>query len=91
MLKWITERVENKDVAIKTPIGYLPKADSIDLSGLNIDKATMEKLLTIDPSKWLKQAELAEEYFKQFGTALPKGIKDEVTELKKRLQEAARR
>ena len=36
VLKWICERVEGTGKAQKTPIGNLPTADALDLSGLNL-------------------------------------------------------
>jgi len=88
VLKWITERVDDKDVAVKSPIGYLPKPGSLDLSGLKIDPATVQKLTTIEPAKWLAQTDQIETYQQQFGSALPKGLKTELEGLQKRLKEA---
>jgi len=36
VLKWICERVELTGKAVKTPIGYLPTEDAIDLSGSKV-------------------------------------------------------
>ena len=38
VLKWILERVSGSNNVVKTPIGYLPKEDAIDVNGLFINK-----------------------------------------------------
>ena len=35
MLKWVIERIEGKAAAVETPIGYVPTADALDLTGLD--------------------------------------------------------
>jgi len=48
VLKWIVERVDGKDIAEKSAIGYLPKKGSLDISGLEIDDATLQKLTSVN-------------------------------------------
>jgi len=88
VLKWITERIEEKDVAQKTAIGYVPKQGTLDLNGLDIDAATVDKLLKVEPAKWMNQIPAIENYFSKFGSKLPAGLTEELNGLKKRLSEA---
>ena len=84
VLKWIFERVDGKDNAVTTPIGYMPTAESIDLEGLeNVD---MEKLLKVDKDKWLKEVESVREYYQQFGDKLPEKLNYELEKLENRLK-----
>lgn len=88
VLKWITERIEGKENANKTAIGYVPKPDAIDTKGLDISPATMNELLKVDNQRWLAETNEIEKYYTQFGNTLPKGIKDELAALRQRLQQA---
>lgn len=83
VLKWIFERVSGEGTARKTAIGNVP--ESLDLEGLKLSPRDMEELFAIDPAEWLRDADELGDYFKQFGTHLPKGISDELTALKTRL------
>ena len=44
--------------AVETPIGYLPRKQDLDVSGLDIDSATLETLLSIDPVAWRQEIEV---------------------------------
>lgn len=85
VLKWIFERTSGESHADKTPIGYVPQDTALDLTGLNVDQEAMKELNSIDKKAWLREADELEEYFKIFGDKLPKALKNEVKELKQRL------
>jgi len=48
VLKWITERIEGKENAVTTPIGYVPKAGSIDTNGLDVSEGKKKKYFMLD-------------------------------------------
>jgi phosphoenolpyruvate carboxykinase (GTP) len=83
VLKWMFERIEKKVPARETAIGYVPEPSSLDLSGLDIDDSTLEKLLSIDRDVWQKEASEIKNYFALFGDALPRELSDEVEKLQK--------
>lgn len=85
VLKWIFERVSGKGEAVKTPIGYLPTEQALDLTGLKISSEALKNLLTVDPELWKKEVEELERYFTLFAPHLPVGIQEELTQLKHRL------
>ena len=86
VLKWIFERTErNNNNAVKTEIGFLPAKGGIDISGLDISENEMEMLFSIQKDKWKAEVEDIENYFKIFGDKLPKGLKEELDNLEKRL------
>ncbi len=85
VLEWILTRVEGKGEAKETPIGFVPKSGSIDLTGLNLQSSAMDELLSIDSNDWLEDLKLQEEFYSQFGDRLPKEIKTELNELRQRL------
>jgi len=55
VLKWICERAEGTGKAQKTPIGNLPAADALDLSGLNLPADGLKQLLVVDVAGWKKR------------------------------------
>src|SRR5690606_14727908 len=44
VLKWIIERIDGGDGASDTPIGRVPADGALDVSGLDLDEATLAKL-----------------------------------------------
>ncbi len=86
VLQWILDRAEEKVEAEKTPIGWMPKTENIPLEGIDFSKEKLKnELLSLDKQEWLKEADSLDEFFKQVGDDLPKEIRQEHQELKKRL------
>ena len=71
VLEWILDRCNNKAEAIKTPIGYLPRPQDIDMTGLKLSENALEQLLAIDNKEWLKELDLIKEFFSQFKKTCP--------------------
>ena len=86
VLEWIIERCMNTAGARITPIGYIPKIDEIDLTGLEIPPETMEKLFAIDTNAWLEETRDVEKFFKTFGAAMPEELYTQLRSLIERLQ-----
>ena len=86
VLKWIFERTNNINSAIKTPIGYLPKPDAIDVSNMDFPSESMKEILTIDNELWLDDAKDIREFYSIFGERLPKNLLKEVDMLEERLK-----
>ena len=86
VLNWILDRCEGKADAKETAIGYLPKAEDLDLTGLDIDAATLEELLSVDKDVWAGEIDGIREYFAQFGDKLPKAIADQLATLENNLK-----
>lgn len=87
VLKWIFERCTSKnDKNIKrTPIGYLPTNNSFDLTGLN-QQIDLNQLFDVSIDFWNNEVnELNDFYNKQFGSDLPIEIKEQLDNLKTRL------
>jgi phosphoenolpyruvate carboxykinase (GTP) len=88
VLKWIVDRLDGSVEGVRTPIGVLPRADELDLDGLDLPQAHLDLLLTVDHDVWAQEAELLPEYFAQFGERLPQAIADEQRALVERLRAA---
>ena len=85
VLEWILNRCENSADAKKTPIGYIPYAEDINLEDASVSEKSLEKLLEIDTDLWKKESENIEEFYKIFKGHLPSELSSELTNLKNRL------
>lgn len=85
VLEWILARCSGEVDAEQTAIGWIPKPEDIDLTGLDLPKGTMEHLLEVNKEDWLQEAESISEYFKQFGERLPLELWAQYEALKRRL------
>jgi phosphoenolpyruvate carboxykinase (GTP) len=85
VLKWICERAEGTGHAQKTPIGNLPTADALDLSGLNLPAADLKQLLAVDIAGWKKEIEDVAANYATLDSHLPKALNDQLGGLRKRL------
>jgi phosphoenolpyruvate carboxykinase (GTP) len=85
VLKWAIERIEGKAAAVETPIGYVPTADDLDLSGLEDDREAIEASLKFDVDEWREEIPLIEEWFAKIGEKLPTLLRAELDALKTRL------
>lgn len=85
VLKWIFERTEGTTGANETPIGYVPKKEDLDISGLSGMTEKMDQLLKVDKKEWLDECELISEHQLKFGDKLPAEMKKQFENLKNRL------
>ena len=88
VLKWIVERCEGKVDAVDSPVGRLPLADGIDVSGLTVTSDDMAELLRVDPEVWAEEAKASADDFRKLGD-VPAGLWDEQHALEQRLKGAA--
>jgi phosphoenolpyruvate carboxykinase (GTP) len=88
VLKWIVDRIEHQAGGQDTPIGIVPAAEDLELDGLDIDPADVERALTVDSAEWRSELPLIEEWFDFVGEKLPTGVKDEFDALKHRLAQS---
>ncbi len=86
VLNWIIDRCEGKADAEETAIGFVPKADDIDTTDLDIDRATLEGILKVDKDVWTKEAAEIEEHYKKFGDKLPEELRVQLENLKNALK-----
>ena len=86
VLEWILDRCEDKVGAEETPIGYVPKAEDVNIEGLEgITVDTIKELLSVDPENWKEEVAGIKEFYAQFGDRLPKELSEKLKELDARL------
>lgn len=85
VLKWIIDRINNRVGAKESPIGLLPYIEDIELSGLDISRKDMERLLSVDKEEWKAELEEVRSFFSQFGERLPQELWEEFKKLEEAL------
>jgi phosphoenolpyruvate carboxykinase (GTP) len=87
VLAWIFGRVAGTADAVETAIGLLPPTGQggIDTTDLDVDDATMAKLLEVDAEGWKLQLPQIKEHFAEFGDRLPEELHRELEGLEQRL------
>ncbi len=94
VLEWILKRCEGKVDAVETEIGYVPKAEDINLDGLDytiegdekftID--TLKSILTVEKSYWREDVASIRDFYETIGEKLPKELRDCLQTLENKLK-----
>ena len=76
VLEWIIKRCEGMVDADETAIGFVPKAEDINLAGIEdeVSEAQLKEILSVDNSLWDDEAKGIEEFYSKFGDRLPKAL-----------------
>jgi phosphoenolpyruvate carboxykinase (GTP) len=85
VLRWIADRCDGKVDAVDTPIGKLPRTEDLDTSGLNLDDATLQTLLSVDPAAWRQEIESIGKYLDEFKDRVPERLRTMQKEVAQRL------
>jgi len=73
VLKWIVERVHGGAGAVESPIGWMPRYEDIDWTGLDsFDHHDFAKIMTVDREPWKQELLSHEELFAKLYDRLPK-------------------
>jgi phosphoenolpyruvate carboxykinase (GTP) len=71
VLKWIVERVHGRVLARETPIGWMPRWEDIDWTGLDFSRQQFDALQAVDPAEWRREVIGHEELFIELHDHLP--------------------
>ena len=85
VIMWILDRCEDKVDADLTAIGYVPKAEDINIEGLDISIDTIKDLLSVDKQSWLDDVANIKEFYAQIGDRVPAELHEELAALEERL------
>jgi len=86
VLEWIIDRCEGKADAVETPIGFVPKAEDINLDGLDFSLDTLKSILLVKKDQWAKEADGITEFYAKFGDKLPAELRKQLDILKKNVK-----
>ncbi len=85
VLLWILARCEGKVDADLTAIGYVPKAEDINIEGLDISIDTVRDLLTVDTASWKEDIGNIKDFYSLIGDRVPAELYEELAALEARL------
>jgi len=87
VLEWIFGRVEHNDeIAVKTPIGYVPKENSFDLNGLDIKPEEFKELFRLDKQFLLDEVDEIKHYFDENVTdSTPPEVYKQIEQFRQRI------
>ena len=71
VLRWIVDRVRGRVLAKETAIGWMPRYEDIDWSGLTFSKSQFDELQEVDPAQWKREVIDHEELFIELHDHLP--------------------
>ena len=74
VLKWIVERARGRALAIESPIGWMPRYENIDWTGLDFPKEKFEEAQRFDHREWRNELIQHEELFIDLHDHLPKEL-----------------
>lgn len=74
VLEWIINRCREQQDARRTPIGFVPEDDALNLTGLDIEPALIQRLLNIDIQNWSAELALVKEHLEDYGSKLPPAL-----------------
>ena len=70
-MDWILKRCEGEVEAEETPIGYMPTANALDITGLDLVTDIIEELLSMNVDGWKEELTGHWDFYTMFGDKLP--------------------
>ncbi len=88
VLMWILARCRGEAEAVETPIGYEPRPEDIDVTGLEgVDAETVRSLLYVDDELWHEDCENVKEFYAKFNGRVPQKLLEELEKLESSLKQ----
>jgi phosphoenolpyruvate carboxykinase (GTP) len=84
-LKWIVDRCEGDVEGTPTPIGFVPEAGDLDLTGLDLTSEQLTDLLGVDAETWAGEAQRNRIYIESLGDRCPAALLHQQDALETRL------
>ena len=66
-------------------MGRVPTVGALDTTGLDIDPAVLEHMLTVDVESWKTEIPQLEEHYAKLGKTMPEELRGQLRELEERL------
>jgi phosphoenolpyruvate carboxykinase (GTP) len=71
VLKWIVDRVRGRVLAREAPIGWMPRYEDLDWTGMSFSPETFDALQAVDVARWKREVIEHEELFIDLHDHLP--------------------
>ncbi len=85
VLAWMLDRCAGKAQASESAIGWLPRAEDLNVEGLGVGRDALAALLSVDPALWRKEVAEIREYLARYGSRLPAALLEELKATEQRL------
>ena len=72
VLKWIVDRARGRTLAQETPIGWMPRYEDVEWSGLDFPRKQWDQIMAFDRAAWRTEVMGHEELFLDLHDRLPK-------------------
>ncbi len=72
VLKWVVDRVHGRTAPVESPLGWMPRYEDIEWSGLDFPRETYYALMAVDRDEGTEEARDHEVLFDRFFDRLPK-------------------
>ncbi len=82
-LLWLMRLKDGEVTGRQTPVGVLPTEDELDLTGMSVPQADLDRVLTIDTDRWRQEMGFREDHLRQFD-----GLPEEIWEAHRRVAAA---
>jgi phosphoenolpyruvate carboxykinase (GTP) len=74
VLQWIIKRCEGQVAAHETALGWMPRYEDVDWSGLAYSKADFDAATKIDQAAWTSELAGVKEWFEKLGPKVPRKL-----------------
>jgi phosphoenolpyruvate carboxykinase (GTP) len=72
VLKWIIDRAHGRASSVESPLGWMPRYEDLDWSGLDFSREKFNALMTVDREAWKQEILSHEELFEKLYDRMPK-------------------
>ena len=72
VLRWIVERAHDRAAAIESPIGWMPRYEDLDWTGLDFSREQFNEIMSVDRGQWKQEILNHEELFIKLYDQLPR-------------------
>jgi phosphoenolpyruvate carboxykinase (GTP) len=85
VLKWMIERCNGRAAATETPLGWMPRFEDLDWSGMEggNTRTQFEQMMQVDVNAWIEELKLHADWFEKLRSRMPRRLmlKRELLEL----------
>jgi phosphoenolpyruvate carboxykinase (GTP) len=72
ILKWVIDRAHGRAMAIETPLGWVPRYQDLDWTGLRFSKEEFDQAMTMKRDEWVPELASHDDLFFKFYNRLPR-------------------
>jgi phosphoenolpyruvate carboxykinase (GTP) len=73
-LKWILDRAHGRTGAKETVVGYVPRPEDLNTSGLGLSDDVLRQITAVNLDEWQEELESEKEWFDKLGKTLPRPL-----------------